>query len=365
MDSILMSNNNDMNESNDTFLNDDSIRLDCSIMAFEPEDVETANELVHSYRYRQMWQKKVSPLSYKDDTSKPVDKASKAVEKSLVRPSRANMEDTFMADEEDDDCGDEEHATPMPSKKILWGDLISSMPSSSLDLPTSSSVHQYLEEHNKDSQSSVYKAMASKIMIHTVIYMGRKLHADGMGSVVVPQTSNTHFSLEPESPSSFVTRMGLSWSSTSTSLHDEPEEDAKDYLSNLSDSDFSLLKASLRKKGTLTGLCTQQIMYIAAATAAAASNKAPSHKRRGSSSSSSNNKWGQLPFCPSIVAATAPDSDDEQCRTTFSSVNARIKPKVPPWLTKAKSFSPFTEMFLAKPTTPGYPVSSLAPAELL
>ncbi|CAB9510647.1 expressed unknown protein [Seminavis robusta] len=322
MNSIMMSHNsNDLttNESNnDMFLNDESIRLDASMASqFDPEDAETTEELVHLYR--QVWQKKVSPLSYQDDT---------AVEKSFVRRTRANTEDTFTDDEEDDDdCGfDEEHATPVPSskkkKKSLWGELTTSMPSSSLDLSTSSLVHQYLEEHNKESQSTLYKAMASKIMIPTVTYMGRKLHADGAGSAASPQTSQTsttRLSLQhkPEPRSSFVARMGLSWSSSSSCsvssttttgslINEEAEEDAKDYLSNLSDSDFSQLKATLRAQGALTGLCTQQLMYTTATTAV----KTPSPKRRRRSSS--QHKWGQLPFCPSLVSATADSSDDDE-----------------------------------------------------
>ncbi|CAB9525649.1 expressed unknown protein [Seminavis robusta] len=323
MNSIMMSHNsNDLttNESNnDMFLNDESIRLDASMASqFDPEDAETTEELVHLYR--QVWQKKVSPLSYQEEDT--------TVEKSFVRRTRANTEDTFTDDEEDDDdCGfDEEHATPVPSskkkKKSLWGELTTSMPSSSLDLSTSSLVHQYLEENNKESQSTLYKAMASKIMIPTVTYMGRKLHADGAGSTASPQTTTSttsRLSLQhkPEPRSSFVARMGLSWSSgsscsvssSSSLINEEAEEDAKDYLSNLSDSDFSQLKATLRAQGALTGLCTQQLMYTTATTAAALV-KTPSPKRRRRSSS--QHKWGQLPFCPSLVSATADSSDDDE-----------------------------------------------------
>lgn len=129
-------------------------------------------------------------------------------------------------------------------------------------------IRQCLEE-GKDEQSILYRWAASK-MTPTVTYLGRKFQIDESSPSL--DSSSTHStnnrertSSSGELSSSFVARMGLSWTSTdsesSTTSTSSEHEELNDYLRDMSSADFTKLKTALRNRGALTSRCAEEMLY--------------------------------------------------------------------------------------------------------
>lgn len=233
---------------------------------------------------------------------------------SLVSPvmpagsrSRTCTEESISVEEDEQADQEEEVVYPadLQQEANIISRIISRQPVTSLDVNASKMVRQCLEE-NKDNQSILYKWTASN-MTPTVSHMGRKYQVDDHQ----PTTSQTLSQTAEEA--SFVARMGLSWNnngSDHTNHYSDDESDSvsqqeyKEHLRELSDSDFSKLKSALKQKGVRTNLCLDLLYSVAKSSCSLPEPKRPTVE---AASESVRSRWELL----QDATATTAESDDE------------------------------------------------------
>ena len=94
------------------------------------------------------------------------------------------------------------------------------------------------------------------------------------------------------------------------------EEDYKERLRDISDSDFSALKAALRSKGALTSMCLEEMLYSVASTSC---SHVPKPKRRSSAmsldqserSKSNRSRWSLPPHHTTATESFGEEEEEE------------------------------------------------------